>query len=127
MVSAEFVFDRHAGADMSLAYAILVPQWQAGTGRASQEGGLHDQRGDLRSGVVGSAEEGRNDWLPDRGLSAHAQALGFEAPEQWVFEDEGHSGATLVRPALEWLRDLIARGGVDVVLCYSPPPAPPTR
>jgi site-specific DNA recombinase len=29
-------------------------------------------------------------------------------PEEWVFEDEGHSGATLVRPALERLRDLVA-------------------
>ena len=41
-------------------------------------------------------------------------------PEEWVFEDEGHSGATLVRPALEALRDLAAQGCVDVVLCYSP-------
>jgi site-specific DNA recombinase len=37
-----------------------------------------------------------------------------------VFEDEGHSGATLVRPALERLRDLVAQVGVDVVLCYAP-------
>ena len=37
-----------------------------------------------------------------------------------MFEDEGHSGATLVRPALEALRDLAAQGCVDVVLCYSP-------
>src|SRR4029077_19731451 len=41
-------------------------------------------------------------------------------PEEWVFEDEGHSGATLVRPALEALRDLAAQGCLDVVLCYSP-------
>ena len=40
--------------------------------------------------------------------------------KSWVFEDEGHSGATLVRPALEALRDLAAQGCVDVVLCYSP-------
>ena len=37
-----------------------------------------------------------------------------------MFEDEGHSGATLVRPALERLRDLVAGVGIDVVLCYSP-------
>jgi site-specific DNA recombinase len=41
-------------------------------------------------------------------------------PEQWVFEDEGHSGATLVRPALEALRALVAQGCLDVVLVYSP-------
>jgi site-specific DNA recombinase len=35
------------------------------------------------------------------------------------FIDEGHSGATLVRPALERLRDLAAAGGIDrlYVLC----------
>ena len=37
-----------------------------------------------------------------------------------MFEDEGHSGATLVRPALERLRDVVAGVGVDVVLCYAP-------
>jgi site-specific DNA recombinase len=46
--------------------------------------------------------------------------LGVELCEAWVFEDEGHSGATLVRPGLERLRDLVAGVGVDVVLCFSP-------
>jgi site-specific DNA recombinase len=41
-------------------------------------------------------------------------------PKEWLFEDEGHSGASLARPALERLRDLVAGVGVDVVLCYSP-------
>ena len=53
-------------------------------------------------------------------LRIHAGQLGVELPEEWVFEDEGHSGATLVRPALERLRDVVAGVGVDVVLCYSP-------
>jgi site-specific DNA recombinase len=53
-------------------------------------------------------------------LRAHAASAGLEVPEAWVFEDEGHSGATLVRPGLERLRDLVASVGVDVVLCYSP-------
>ena len=53
-------------------------------------------------------------------LRDHAGQLGVELPEEWVFEDEGHSGATLVRPALERLRDVVAGVGVDVVLCYSP-------
>ena len=53
-------------------------------------------------------------------LREHAGQLGVELPGEWVFEDEGHSGATLVRPALEALRDLVAQGCVDVVLCYSP-------
>jgi len=63
-------------------------------------------------------------------LRDHAGQLGVELPEEWVFEDEGHSGATLVRPALERLRDVVAGVGVDVVLCYSRtawPASSPTR
>src|SRR5207302_8643893 len=53
-------------------------------------------------------------------LRAQAEQLGLDVPPEWVFEDEGYSGATLIRPALERLRDLAAQVGVDVVLCYSP-------
>ncbi|MFE7245349.1 recombinase family protein, partial [Streptomyces sp. NPDC057580] len=53
-------------------------------------------------------------------LRTHAAEKHLDLPEEWVFEDEGHSGATLVRPALERLRDLVAQVGVDVVLCYAP-------
>jgi site-specific DNA recombinase len=45
---------------------------------------------------------------------------GLELVEEWVFTDEGCSGASLVRPALERLRDLAAQVPVDVVICYSP-------
>src|SRR5215475_13365952 len=53
-------------------------------------------------------------------LHDHAAASRLEVPGEWVFCDEGHSGATLVRPALEALRDLAAQGCIDVVLVYSP-------
>jgi site-specific DNA recombinase len=53
-------------------------------------------------------------------LRDHAKQLGVELPEEWVFADEGHSGSTLVRPALERLRDLVAGDVVEVVLVYSP-------
>jgi site-specific DNA recombinase len=36
------------------------------------------------------------------------------------FLDEGYSGATLVRPALEQLRDLVAAGGIDRLYVHSP-------
>src|SRR5215471_11402987 len=36
------------------------------------------------------------------------------------FLDEGYSGATLVRPALERLRDLAAAGGIDRLYVHSP-------
>ena len=49
-----------------------------------------------------------------------AKSQGIDVPGDWVFRDEGHSGATLVRPALERLRDLVAGEVVDVVLVHSP-------
>lgn len=53
-------------------------------------------------------------------LRAHAAASGLEVPSDWVFEDEGYSGATLIRPALERLRDLAAEIEIPLVLCYAP-------
>jgi site-specific DNA recombinase len=44
----------------------------------------------------------------------------LEVPKEWVFEDEGYSGATLERPGLERVRDLAAVGQIQVVLAYSP-------
>jgi site-specific DNA recombinase len=74
---------------------------------------------------VSSARQKKDETIGSQtaALRVHAQACGLQVPEEWVFEDEGHSGATLVRPALERLRDTVAGAagiGVDVVLCYSP-------
>ncbi|MGO9187871.1 MAG: recombinase family protein, partial [Streptosporangiaceae bacterium] len=71
---------------------------------------------------VSSARQKKDETIGSQtaALRDHARQLGVELPEEWVFEDEGHSGATLVRPALERLRDVVAGVGVDVVLCYSP-------
>src|SRR6266511_411976 len=71
---------------------------------------------------VSSARQKKDETIGSQtaALRAHAEQLGLDVPDEWVFEDEGHSGATLVRPGLERLRDLVAGVGVDVVLCYSP-------
>ena len=53
-------------------------------------------------------------------LRAFARQQGFSVPDEWVIEDEGYSGATLVRPGLERVRDLAAEGQIDAVLVYSP-------
>lgn len=53
-------------------------------------------------------------------LREHAQGQGWEIPPEWVFTDEGWSGSTLVRPALERLRDLSAQRLVERVVCLSP-------
>lgn len=71
---------------------------------------------------VSSARQKKDETIGSQtaALRTHAAAAGLTVPEQWVFTDEGHSGATLARPALERLRDLVAGIGVQVVVCYSP-------
>ena len=49
-----------------------------------------------------------------------ATTLDLEVPRDWIFEDEGYSGATLERPGLERVRDLAAGGDIEVVLVHSP-------
>src|SRR6202035_4743307 len=53
-------------------------------------------------------------------LIEYAQTHGYSVPQEWVFQDEGYSGAILVRPGLERLRDLAAEGQISAVLVYSP-------
>ncbi len=53
-------------------------------------------------------------------LKEFAAAHGFAVPEDWVFEDAGYSGASLVRPGLERIRDLAAEGHIQAVLVHSP-------
>jgi site-specific DNA recombinase len=53
-------------------------------------------------------------------LIEFANSHDLEVPQEWVFEDEGYSGATLERPGLEQVRDLAAEGQIQVVLAYAP-------
>jgi site-specific DNA recombinase len=53
-------------------------------------------------------------------LIEFAKSHDLEVPREWVFEDEGYSGATLERPGLERVRDLAAEGQIQVMLAYSP-------
>ncbi|WP_342723816.1 recombinase family protein [Bradyrhizobium sp. B097] len=41
-------------------------------------------------------------------------------PAEWAIEDDGRSGASLLRPGLERLRDLAAEGRIEAVLFYAP-------
>jgi site-specific DNA recombinase len=53
-------------------------------------------------------------------LLEYAKVHELSVPSEWIFEDEGYSGATLARPGLERLRDLAAEGQIEVVLIYAP-------
>jgi site-specific DNA recombinase len=53
-------------------------------------------------------------------LSERAQADECPVPPERQFLDDGYSGATLIRPAMDKLRDLAALGGLDRVYVHSP-------
>lgn len=53
-------------------------------------------------------------------LRERAAADGLPIAAALEFVDEGYSGVTLVRPALERLRDLAGLGGVEVLYIHSP-------
>jgi site-specific DNA recombinase len=53
-------------------------------------------------------------------LIEFSRSRGYQVPAEWVFEDEGYSGASLVRPGLERLRDLAAEGQIEAVLVHAP-------
>ena len=53
-------------------------------------------------------------------LVEFAKSAGYAVPDEWIFEDEGFSGASLVRPGLERVRDLAAEGQIQALLVLSP-------
>jgi site-specific DNA recombinase len=53
-------------------------------------------------------------------LTERAHADGLPVPQERQFLDDGYSGATLVRPAMDRLRDLASLGGVDRIYVHSP-------
>src|SRR5262249_25530436 len=53
-------------------------------------------------------------------LRSRIVADGFELKAVQEFVDDGYSGSSLVRPALERVRDTAASGGLDVLYVYSP-------
>jgi len=53
-------------------------------------------------------------------LRERVAADGFTLSEAMAFLDDGYSGTTLVRPALERFRDLAAAGAVDRLYVHSP-------
>ena len=53
-------------------------------------------------------------------LKEYAAANGYTVLPEWIFQDEGYSGAILKRPDLERLRDLAAEGQLQTILVYSP-------
>jgi site-specific DNA recombinase len=53
-------------------------------------------------------------------LTERVKADGLVLEKECSFIDEGYTGATLIRPALERLRDMAATGALDRVYVHSP-------
>src|SRR5260370_35091833 len=53
-------------------------------------------------------------------LSERARSDGTPVPPERQFVDDGYSGATLIRPALDRLRDLATVGAIARIYVHSP-------
>jgi site-specific DNA recombinase len=53
-------------------------------------------------------------------LHLYAKQQGYQIPDNWIFLDNGISGTSLQRPALDELRDMIRQEPVEAILIYAP-------
>ena len=118
-IHVSYSFDRLLESKLAQAYDILVPCRERPVGRRVKECDDEDD-GDLRTGLVRAAARGEPIASQTASLIEFANSHDLEVPKEWVFEDEGYSGAMLERPGLEQVRDLAAEGQIQVVLAYAP-------
>ena len=71
---------------------------------------------------VSSESQARDDTITSQvtALRERIAADGFQLEPDHRYEDEGYSGATLLRPALERLRDAVAVGKVERIYVHAP-------
>jgi DNA invertase Pin-like site-specific DNA recombinase len=53
-------------------------------------------------------------------LQGAAAERGYDLPAEFVFVDDGYSGARLDRPGLDRLRDLVSEGAIEAVFICAP-------
>ena len=117
----DYPFDRLLESKLAQAYDILVPGRERLIGGARAKESDHEDGSDLRPSVLGKATRGTDDRESDGGIDRVCQdSRSWRFRREWVFEDEGFSGAKLERPGLERIRDLAAEGQIQAVLAYSP-------
>src|SRR5439155_6484231 len=127
-VCLEYTFDRLLVAKLEQVYRTLVPDRVRVVGEhaPAQAGGSKligagdEDGGDLRPVSSDKQKEENTIASQTAALTAFAAEQGYAVPTEWIFEDEGYSGASLIRPGLERVRDLAAEGELDAVLVYAP-------
>jgi hypothetical protein len=76
-VASGFVFDRHAAAELSVAYRILVPERRLRLGAVVEEVSPQgEQCDDLCPGVIGSTKGTGDDRLPAGGTARPRRTAG---------------------------------------------------
>jgi site-specific DNA recombinase len=120
-VRLEYTFDRLLVPKLAQVYERLVPARVRiiGEEHKVKDGGNEDPA--IYARVSSDKQKEENTiFSQTAALKEFADAHEFNVPEEWVFEDDGYSGASLVRPGLEKVRDLAAEGHIQAVLVYSP-------
>jgi hypothetical protein len=112
--------NRSIGPSSPISYGLSASCPPAQAGGSKLIGAGDEDGGNLRPGILGQAEGGEHHRQPNAALIAFAADQGYAVPTERIFEDEGYSGASLIRPGLERVRDLAAEGELDAVLVYAP-------
>jgi hypothetical protein len=116
-IQFEYTFDRLLDMKLAQVYDVLVPDkaWSTHEQHSETDGSrLNESGSDLCTRLIGPAERREEKTIASQtaALIEHAQQMDLTTPTEWIFEDEGYSGAVLVRPGLEQLRDLAATGQI---------------
>src|SRR3954454_12186372 len=122
VVRLEYTFDRLFGTKLELAYAALVANVTRRRGQPAHPTGEPDDEnsGDLRPGFRRPQRQEQTIASQTAALIEFAGTSDYSVPDEWVIEDDGFTGAELIRPGLERIRDLAAEGAIEAVLIYSP-------
>lgn len=124
-VKVSFSYDRLWEQKLSQIYHLLVPSGdvvftEQTFNELIEQKSVYETSSDLYESVIRKQKENKAIGSQVDELLQFAQEQGYVVPEEYIFKDEGYSGAVLVRPGLEKVRDLSAEGQIQAVLIYSP-------
>src|SRR5690348_9627603 len=92
----EFVFDRLQAAELSAIYRIFFPNDPCAPCAPVSKRAVSIGNAAIYARVSWVRQKKRDTIRSQTvALRVHAEQLGLDVPEQWVFEDGGHSGASL--------------------------------
>lgn len=123
-IELEYHYDRLFAAKLEQVYQLLVPNktWSRDAQAPSSRPYKQDTVTVAIYARVSSERQKEDHTIRSQvaALIAYANERAWTVPAEWVFEDEGYRGASLVRPGLERLRDRASEGLIERVLVYSP-------